>query len=144
MAGTILIAEDNDDCREMLALVFTRVGYSILQASNGLEAIEKAVIGRPDLILMDLRMPKLDGFGAAERLKKNPVTKDIPVVICTATRKEALECASLAHHVVEIVQKPVKIQELRDVVQKYVPLTEQGSGCTRVRDLSEPHVEVEP
>lgn len=51
-----------------------------------MEAIEKAVSRRPDLILMDLRMPKFDGLEAAERLKKNLLTKDIPVVICTATR----------------------------------------------------------
>lgn len=87
---------NHDDRREMVALVFTRLGYNKVQASDGLEAIEKAVSRRPDLILMDLRMPKLDGFEAAERLKKNLRTKDIPVVICTATRKDA--CTALVGH----------------------------------------------
>ena len=122
MAGMILIAEDNDDCREMLVIVLARLGYNIIQASNGLEAIEKAITSRPDLILMDMRMPKVDGFEAAERLRANLLTKNIPIVICTATHKDAFECASRAHHVVEVVQKPVKLEVLRNVIHKYVPL----------------------
>jgi CheY-like chemotaxis protein len=68
MAGKVLIAEDNNDFRELLGMLVTSLGYTAIEARNGIEAIEKAVSSRPDLILMDLRMPKL-GNSAVSKLR---------------------------------------------------------------------------
>jgi CheY-like chemotaxis protein len=125
MAGTVLIAEDNGECREMFSMIVAHLGLNVIQASNGLEAFEKAVTVRPDLILMDVRMPKLDGLEATKRLKANLLTKDIPVIICTATGKEVFDHVNALGDAVEVVQKPVNLQILHDVVRKYVPLPQQ-------------------
>ncbi len=127
MTGRILVAEDNDDCREMLSMLLTRLGYTIVEATNGLEAIEKATSMLPDLILMDLRMPILGGLEATKRLKNNSLTKNIPVVICTAFGKEAIGYADLLDQSLQIVQKPIRLEMLKAVVRKYLPLPDQGA-----------------
>ncbi len=125
MAGKVLIAEDNNDFRELLSMLLASLGYTVTEATNGLEAIEKAVSGRPDLILMDLRMPKLGGLQATKRLKENPITKEIPIVICTAVGVEAFGYAQLTGDPLEVIQKPIRLETLKVVVRKYVPLPEQ-------------------
>jgi two-component system cell cycle response regulator DivK len=120
LTGVILIAEDNNDCREMMALVFRRFGYDVIEAKDGLQAIDQALSKNPDLIIMDLRMPKLDGLEATRRLKENLLTKNIPIIICTATHKEADTCVGVTDYCAEIVRKPVGLQTLRELVQKYI------------------------
>jgi CheY-like chemotaxis protein len=119
MASGVLIVEDNNDCRNMLDLFLTRMGYTVIQARDGLEGVEQAIRCRPQLILMDLMMPKMNGMDATRQLKENPITKDIPIVICTAFGTEAYSNSTLVESAAEIVQKPIRLEKLRSLLHKY-------------------------
>lgn len=79
----ILVVEDYDDAREMYVEYLTFTGFSVESATNGLEAIEMTHRLKPDLVLMDLALPKLDGWEATRRLKSDPATSSIPVIALT-------------------------------------------------------------
>ena len=80
----VLIVEDYEDCREMYAAYLTLAGFRVLKAANGLDALAIARRTLPDLILMDLGLPGIDGFETTRRLKQEPSTHDVPVVALTA------------------------------------------------------------
>jgi CheY-like chemotaxis protein len=79
----VLVVEDYQDAREMYAAYLQFSGYRVAEAANGLEAIDKTRELMPDIILMDLALPKLDGWQATQRLKADPETKHIPIVALT-------------------------------------------------------------
>jgi two-component system, cell cycle response regulator DivK len=116
----ILIVEDNSDCRELLALVLRRSGYEIAEAATGLAAIEQAAATHPDLILMDLGLPGITGDEATARLKADPATKDIPVIVNTAFHKGTLVDRAIAVGAAEILHKPISFEALREVVRRYL------------------------
>jgi len=80
----VLVVDDEERVREMLGFRLRLFGYEVLKASNGEEALEVATREKPDLVLLDIMMPGMDGFQVCSRLKRNEETKDIPVVILTA------------------------------------------------------------
>lgn len=80
---TILLVDDEPDVLFVLKMALQKRGYRVEEASNGLEALEKAPVVRPDAIVMDIMMPKLDGLSTTERLKQSPQTQSIPVFIIT-------------------------------------------------------------
>lgn len=81
---TILIVEDNYDNRVIYEVILETAGYRVLQAHNGAEGVQLAKRSSPDLIIMDLSMPVLDGWGAMAELKSDPRTADIPVLALSA------------------------------------------------------------
>ena len=84
MSKTILIADDNDDLRALLAHQLQARGYRILMASDGAQAVEKCRSDKPDLVLLDVLMPGKDGAEASAELKEDPSTKNIPIIFLTA------------------------------------------------------------
>lgn len=84
MAKRVLIVEDNFDNREIYAELLRHAGYVTLEAENGLRGVEKAIEHQPDIILMDLSMPLMDGWEAIEVLKKDSRTASIPVLAVSA------------------------------------------------------------
>lgn len=80
----ILIVDDNETSRQILVTRLSKHGYGILQAADGEEALGSASQHRPDLMLLDVEMPKLDGFEVCRRLKKDPVMRLMPIILCTA------------------------------------------------------------
>lgn len=85
----ILIAEDERDIRDLVAFTLRFAGYEVFAASNGEEAVEMAPQINPDLVLMDVRMPRMTGYEACRALKANPDLKDIPVVFLSAKGQES-------------------------------------------------------
>ncbi len=83
-APTILIVEDNEDNRIVYSTMLRHFGFAVDEAENGAEGILKARTGLPDLILMDIAIPLVDGWEAVQRLKKDPATAAIPIVALTA------------------------------------------------------------
>jgi len=79
----VLVVEDYQDAREMYAAYLSFSGYRVAEATNGIEAIEKTVELMPDIILMDLALPRMDGWEATRRLKENERTRHIPIVALT-------------------------------------------------------------
>lgn len=115
----ILIADDEESIRMLVSSIMGN-DYLVIEASDGAEAIEIAIREKPALILMDVLMPKKDGFQACYETKKNPETKGIPVVILSGVDKEMNR--KLAHDLgaVGYMTKPFTAQELIDTVRKYV------------------------
>jgi CheY-like chemotaxis protein len=126
MAPTILIAEDYDDNRELLRLVLASANYEVREARNGQECLELAWADPPDLIMVDLSMPGLDGWEVFKALKANSLTSHIPCVAVTAhsgrDRARAMESGFS-----DFVGKPFRTEELLMTVARLVPkTTEEG------------------
>src|SRR5688500_19072118 len=83
----VLLVEDNEDNRIVYSTILKHFGYSVTEALNGEEGIAKARSERPDLILMDISIPIIDGWEATQVLKHDPSTRDIPIIALTADRK---------------------------------------------------------
>ena len=115
MGHTILIADDHEDNRELLHLMLRGAGYSVHEAKNGSECLELARAERPDLIVMDLSMPVLDGWGLFEELKLDQRTREIPCIVVTAhadlDRARALEQGFMAY-----LSKPFATEDLLSTV----------------------------
>ena len=84
MAKTILVIDDNTDLRENTAEILDLAGYKTLTAENGKRGVEVATREKPDVIVCDIMMPELDGYGVLHLLRKNPDTKNIPFIFLTA------------------------------------------------------------
>ncbi|GAB4459133.1 MAG: hypothetical protein Kow0070_13740 [Anaerolineales bacterium] len=85
----ILIAEDERDIRDLIAFTLRFAGHEVFAATNGEEAVDMAPKVNPDLILMDVRMPRMTGYEACRAIKQNPSLKDIPVVFLSAKGQES-------------------------------------------------------
>jgi two-component system, cell cycle response regulator DivK len=83
-AMKILVVEDNEAVRDLLALILERLGYVPVLASHGKEGLEKAIAEKPNLIIMDMMMPVMNGWEVARALRANPDTKNIPILAITA------------------------------------------------------------
>jgi len=113
----ILIAEDERDIRELVSLSLQFGGYTVVQAANGAEAVEQAQKELPDLILMDVRMPKMTGYDACRRIKAIPELRDIPVVFVSAKGQESEIRTGLEAGAEEYILKPFAPDELVKQVQ---------------------------
>jgi two-component system, cell cycle response regulator DivK len=122
----ILIIEDNKDMLEILRLIVERLGYVPVLASQGKEGLEKAIIEKPDLILMDMMMPVMDGWEATRTLRAALETKEIPILAITATaRSEDLKTCLEAGCNGYIV-KPFVVPDLQSKIREMLaaPITE--------------------
>ncbi len=120
MPPTILLVDDHEDNRHALTVVLEREGYVAVEAENGLEAVEIAQARRPDLILMDLAMPVMDGREAMRRLRADPRTADVPIVVLTAMAlsvdRERLVAEGFDGLLVKPCMPPVLLREVRRIV----------------------------
>ncbi len=107
-AKKILVVEDNEDTREILLYRLKSMGnYEILLASNGKEALEMATQSRPDLIIMDLKMPVMNGWEATKALRQTEWGKDLPVIALTAQAMERDEEKALSAGCNDYIAKPI-------------------------------------
>lgn len=117
-AKKILLVEDNSEVRQLLTLFIKRLGYEVFEAATGVEAIERASTVRPDLIMMDFRLPGMNGDQATARLKAKPSTRDIPVVITTGYSADVQIKRFFAAGATEILLKPIDLTALGDVLRR--------------------------
>jgi len=110
--GTVLIAEDEDKNRKLLTILCRNEGYEPLTAENGREAVDIAVDKIPDIILMDLMMPEMDGFEATKKLKDNDATSHIPIIILTALENQEDKHKGIRLGANDYLTKPVDPREL--------------------------------
>ena len=118
MAKKILIVEDNVVNRVLMQDLLTYHGYEILEAGDGAEGIEKARKYKPDLILMDMQMPIMDGIQAVARLKADPKTRDIKIISLTAFAMKGDRERFLRAGCDEYVAKPINTRELPKLVKR--------------------------
>ncbi|MFQ6067330.1 MAG: PleD family two-component system response regulator [bacterium] len=119
----ILIVDDDPDVQDALKLVLETQPYQLTIASNGEECLEKVKKSLPDLIILDLLMPKKDGFEVIKELREEPEYPRIPIIILTAVKKEASDRryeleTGLAMDVDDYVEKPIQPNDLLHRVQK--------------------------
>jgi two-component system, cell cycle response regulator DivK len=109
----ILIVDDNPDVREVLRCQLEMLGYLVVLAENGSIGIAKATVEQPDLILMDIMMPEMDGWQASRAVRANPETKDIPILAATAMCRRADLNACLEAGCNGYIVKPFTMMELQ-------------------------------
>lgn len=112
----ILVVDDERDVREVVKTTLQKNGYQVVEATDGVEAYAAAA-GKPDLIVLDLMLPKLNGFEVLEKLKENPQTSYIPVVILTARGQAQDETRALRSGATDYMTKPWSADELADRVR---------------------------
>jgi two-component system cell cycle response regulator DivK len=117
----ILYVEDNDDNVYMLRKRLTRAGFTVVIATDGVQGVAMAGSERPDLIIMDLTLPDMDGWEATRRIKADPATKHIPVVALTANAMEGDREKALAAGCDDFDTKPVELPRLLDKIRALAP-----------------------
>lgn len=116
--GRILVVEDNMDNYELVRFILERAGYDVFLAVNGRDGVDAAHLQKPDMILMDLGMPEMDGWNATEKLKSDDSTKFIPVYALSAytlpsDRKRALDAGCDGY-----LTKPIHMQSFLDAINE--------------------------
>lgn len=119
----VLVVEDNRDNLMLINDLLVMLRYEVITAFNGVEGVEKATTELPDLILMDLSLPEMDGWTAAKTIKSDPVSAHIPIIALTAhamvgDREKAIEAGCD-----DYISKPINILELRTKLALYLPNT---------------------
>lgn len=115
----VLIVDDYEDCRDMYAAYLTLAGFRVLKAQDGHEALDSARRALPDVILMDLSLPGMDGCEATRRLKSDPVTRHLPVVALTAQSLPQLDTL-YAIGFESVITKPCLPDDLAEEVSRVV------------------------
>jgi two-component system cell cycle response regulator DivK len=120
MLGCVLLVEDNEVNRYLVRFVLEKGGCRVITAENGREALELARLHRPDLILMDIQMPVMDGYEATQQLKADPALRLIPVVALTAyamphEREQAMAAGCSGH-----IEKPINTGTFLDQLTGFV------------------------
>jgi two-component system, cell cycle response regulator DivK len=118
MKKCVLVVEDKPDIRMMMKILIQSHGYDVVEARDGTEAIEQATECEPDLILMDLMMPIMDGFTATRIIRENAALKDVPILAVTAYGKTYLDKA-LEVGFDAVISKPVDFANLDQLLKKY-------------------------
>jgi DNA-binding response OmpR family regulator len=113
----VLVADDDPDILSLVAFRLERSGYEVVVARDGEQAVAAALERTPDIALLDVMMPKLDGYEAVARLRGNDATRHMPVILLTARVQDADIARGLEAGADDYVKKPFSTQELRDRVQ---------------------------
>ena len=123
-SGYLLLVEDDPDILKLLDTTLTFSGYRVIKARNGNEGLECIQRERPAIVIADIMMPELDGFGLVHRMRLNPETRDIPVVFITATYVSP-EDKEFAFNVgaTQFIQKPINLEEFLETIAE---LLKQG------------------
>ena len=121
MSKRILVVEDQADNRRILQDLLTRAGYEIILAENGQEALEVVARERPNLILMDIQLPLLDGYEATRLIKANPALRAIPIIVITSYALSGDESKAKAAGSDAYFAKPFSPRALLAKVREYLP-----------------------
>lgn len=115
-AGTILVVDDETAVTGSIEAVLSKEGYRVHLAHDGIEGVNLATRVNPDLIIMDITMPGMDGYEAAERLKQIPALKDVPIIFLTGKSASENGGMAFAKGGASFVRKPFSGKQLRDLV----------------------------
>ncbi|HEY0378577.1 MAG TPA: response regulator [Pyrinomonadaceae bacterium] len=118
---TVMVVEDFEDNRFMMRRLLEMSGYRVLEAVNGEEAVELAHRERPQLILMDLSLPQLDGLAATRRIRQYPDMKDVPIVAVSAHDTADFHADALAAGCNDYVTKPIDFDQLEALLSRLLP-----------------------
>jgi CheY-like chemotaxis protein len=119
MPKTILVVEDHGDSRRLLNHYLKSVGYRVLEAENGYEAVESVKQETPDLVLMDMSLPEIDGISATRRIRELTGADDLPV-ICVTAHAHFYNDKALEAGCKEVLSKPIDLRNLRNTIRRYL------------------------
>lgn len=114
----ILIAEDERDIRDLITFTLTFAGHKVIPTANGEEAYQEALNVAPDLVLLDVRMPRMNGYEVCELIKRNKSTQDIPVVFLSAKGQESEVKSGMEAGADEYILKPFSPDQLTERIQE--------------------------
>lgn len=117
----VLVVEDFEDNRFMMRRLLEMSGYRVLEAVNGEEAVELAQSARPQLILMDLSLPQLDGLAATRRIRQHAELRDVPIVAVSAHDTADFHADALAAGCNDYVTKPIDFDQLEALLSRLLP-----------------------
>ena len=120
---SILVVEDSEDNREILRYLLRASGYGVLEAANGKQAVELCRDKHPDLILMDLSMPVLDGYGAAQQIRQLDELNEIPIIAVSAHATLDYRAKAYAVGFNDYLTKPIDFAHLETVLHRYLNAT---------------------
>jgi len=116
----ILVVDDEPDIVKLVTLKLANEGFRVIGAGDGEEALKKVEEGKPDLIILDISMPKMDGWEVCEKIKAKPESKDIPIIMLTALGYISEEFKGLRLGAVKYIKKPFDADELINVVYQVI------------------------
>lgn len=117
----ILVVEDNAESMYLVTFLLERAGYTVIPATNGLSAVQQCQEALPDLVLMDIKLPEIDGYEATRRIKQTPSASHIPIIAFTAFAMQAdIEKATKAGCIGHM-EKPIDIQTFVKLIEAYLP-----------------------
>jgi DNA-binding response OmpR family regulator len=132
MRKKILVVDDDAELVELVSFNLKHAGYAIGTASNGVEALKKAHSLEPDLIVLDVMMPELDGFAVCEILRRDAATASIPIMMLTALSSELGRVAGLGSGASDFVTKPFSprllVQRIQELLQKASNITQPAAS----------------
>ena len=120
MSKCILVVEDQEDNRRILRDLLGNAGYELIEVESGEGALAAVMTRRPDLILMDIQLPVMDGYEAAKRIKSNPEMKEVPVIAMTAYALAGDDAKALAVGCTAYITKPYSPRALLAKVREYL------------------------
>lgn len=132
MPCTILSVDDEQDVTDLVRFNLSRVGYNVLTAASGREALDTIRIRPPDLIILDLMLPDIDGFGICEILRRQPATATIPIVILTAWATTDARHLGLELGALDYLTKPFSPKELVERVRRLLSLRPTDGKSSKV------------
>jgi CheY-like chemotaxis protein len=134
----VLIVEDDADTRTALREFLERSGYLAAEAADGLAGLAQAESWHPHAILLDVRMPGLDGYEVCRRLKANPATKPIPVIVMTAFQDDALNRLAYEAGAMACILKPFRLEVLLTILQTAIAGAERRAKTIAKREGNPP------
>jgi two-component system cell cycle response regulator DivK len=121
MSAKILLAEDNASNRYLASYLLTNAGFIVIAAHNGHDAIRLALAENPDLVLMDIQMPEMDGYEAARRMQADPQLSRIPIVAVTSYAMTSDRAKALEMGFVGYIEKPIQPQTFVAEISRFLP-----------------------
>jgi two-component system cell cycle response regulator DivK len=121
MSKLILVVEDQEDNRRILRDLLTNSGYEVIEAINGVEGVSSAETYHPDLILMDIQLPGIDGYEATRQIKANPDLQKIPIIVVTSYALSGDDLKAFEAGCDAYVAKPFSPRELLAKIREYLP-----------------------
>ena len=120
MSKRIIVVDDHEDNRQILRVLLASAGYTMIEAPDGETALAAALSEQPDLILMDIQLPGLDGYEVTRRIKSNPGFHDVPIIAVTSYALSGDEQKALAAGCIAYVAKPYSPMQLLAKIQQYL------------------------
>jgi two-component system, cell cycle response regulator DivK len=121
MSKRILVVEDHEDNRQILRALLGSAGYDMIEAENGEQAVQQAAAQHPDLILMDIQLPEMDGYEVTRRIKADPALKAIPIIVVTSYALSGDEERAHAAGCDAYVTKPYSPRALLAKIREHLP-----------------------